>query len=905
MPISWNEIRHRSAAFCLEWKDETKERAEAQSFWNDFFLVFGINRRRVASFEAPVKKLDNNYGFIDLFWKGVLLVEHKSKGEDLNKAYSQALEYFANLKDHELPKYVLVSDFDRFKLYNLDDREENEFGLSELTDNLNLLGFIAGYTQKKNRDQIPVNISAAEKMGKLHDDLLDSGFRGHELEIFLMRFLFCMFADDTGMFDKSIFADYIRENTSEDGSDLGGRLAAIFQTLDTSVNERQRNIDILLGEFPYVNGSLFHENLRIAHFDSRLRETLLECCGFNWSKISPAIFGSMFQSVMSPKERRKLGAHYTSESNILRLIEPLFLNELKSDFDNIKNVKHQKLDQLNQFHLKISNLKFFDPACGCGNFLAVTYKELRKLEIDILFEIQKNRNFRGDLVSVVNVGQFYGIEKEEFPSRIATVALWLIDHQMNLELSKKIGIKRESLPLSQSLNILNDNALHVEWNVFAPVEEIDYILGNPPFKGENYQTAQEKLDIRRIFKGVKSYGVLDYVSAWYLLASKYIQNTRIKVAFVSTNSITMGEQVGILWSVLFHSYNIKIHFAHRTFKWTSEAKKKAAVHVVIVGFSAHNCNKKFIYEYPDIAGEPQKTEVSNINPYLTDNADTLVLRRKKPICLVPEIRKGNQPTDGGHLILSDKEKTDLLLVEPRANLYIKRFMGAREFLYDKKRWCLWLVGASGKKVRELPEVMKRVEKVQKFREKSTAEDTRKNAATPSLFREQNNPSSYLVIPSTTSENRKYIPIGFLGSDVIPSNLLLIMPDADLWHFGVISSYMHMVWVKYTCGRLESRYRYSKDIVYNNFPWPQTANSAKIMATKKAAQIVLDERAKQIENNLADMYDPLAMPQNLVKAHASLDKTVDKCYQNKPFLNDIDRLKVLLDLHEKYKMESSK
>jgi len=552
--------------FSREWKNETRECAEAQSFWNDFFNVFGINRRRIASFEEPVRKLDKNYGFIDLFWKGVLLVEHKSKGESLDKAYSQALEYFANLKEHELPQYVLVSDFERFRIHNLDDKIEHEFELSQLHENINHLGFIAGYTQKKYRDQVPVNINAVEIMGKLHDELLKSGFKGHELEVFLMRLLFCLFADDTGMFEKSIFTDFIRERTNQDGSDLGERLSSIFQILDTFVAEKQKNLDELLDEFPYVNGALFKETLRTAHFNSRLRETLLECCGFNWSNISPDIFGAMFQCVMKTQERRELGAHYTSEKNILKLIEPLFLNTIKAEFEHIKNLKIQKTKRLKEFHEKISTLKFLDPACGCGNFLVVTYRELRKIEIDLLREMLKSKDVKGQLFSVVSVDQFYGIEIEEFPARIAATAMWLVDHQMNIILSKNIDVQRSSLPLIASMKILNENALRVDWDQFAPKNEIRYIIGNPPYKGDNYQSKEEKSDLRRNFNGVKGSGVLDYVAAWFLKASQYIQGTKIKTGFVSTNSITMGEQVGILWSELLNNYNIKIHFAHRSFK---------------------------------------------------------------------------------------------------------------------------------------------------------------------------------------------------------------------------------------------------------------------------------------------------------------------------------------------------
>ena len=662
--------------FSREWENESRERSEAQSFWNAFFNIFGIVRRRIASFEEPVKNLDDNYGFIDLFWKGTLLVEHKSRGESLDKAYSQGLDYFSGLKEHELPKYVLVSDFARFRLYNLDENIQYEFKLAELHDNVSLFGFVAGYTQKKYKEEAPVNIKAAEQMGRLHDELLESGYRGHELEVLLMRLLFCMFADDTGIFDKNIFTDYIREKTNADGSDLGGHLTSIFQTMNTRVENRQNNIDESLNDFPYVNGGLFEETLRTVYFNSKMQEVLLECCDFDWSDISPAIFGSMFQSVMNPKQRREIGAHYTTEKNILKLIEPLFLDELQAKFEHIRNLKSGKYKRLDEFHKKLANLKFFDPACGCGNFLVVTYRELRRLEIQILKEIHRQQQVMGEILSLVSVEQFYGIEIEEFPARIAETAMWLMDHQMNIELSVAIDLQRPSLPLVKSAHILiKGNALQVDWNEFAPKAEIDYILGNPPFIGSKFQDTEQRDEIKQIFDGVKGCGVLDYVAAWYLKAAQYIQGTEKKVAFVSTNSITMGEQVGILWNELFNKYNIKIHFAHRTFSWSSEAKGKAAVHVVIIGFAAIDAEEKTIFEYQEIKGEPHTIMVNNINPYLIVGEDFYITSKTKSLCNMPEIRFGNQPIDGGYLILSDEEKNNFLEQYPEAKQLVRQYVG--------------------------------------------------------------------------------------------------------------------------------------------------------------------------------------------------------------------------------------
>lgn len=902
MPISWNEIKHRAMDFSREWENESREGAESQSFWNDFFNVFGINRRRVASFEEPVKNLDDNYGFIDLFWKGTLIVEHKSEGKDLDKAYSQALDYFQGLKEHELPKYVLVSDFKRLRLYNLDDDEQHEFKLGDLHKNVTLFGFIAGYTQKKYKDEEPANIKAAEKMGKLHDELLESGYRGHELEVLLMRLLFCMFADDTGIFDRNIFVDYIRDKTNEDGSDLGAHLTLIFQTVNTVTAERQKNIDELLSEFPYVNGGLFEENLRTVYFNSKARDVLLECCDFYWGDISPAIFGSMFQSVMNSQERRELGAHYTTERNILKLIEPLFLDELRAEFEHIKDFKSGKTKRLGEFHKKISELKFFDPACGCGNFLVVTYRELRLLEIEILKEIHQDQQFIGKLLSLVNVEQFYGIEIEEFPARIAETAMWLMDHQMNIELSEEVDVQRASLPLILSADILNKkSALQIDWEEFAPKGEIDYILGNPPFIGKQHQSKEQKAEIMGIFEGVKGCGILDYVTAWYLKAARYIQGTKKKVAFVSTNSITMGEQAGILWNELFNNYSIKIHFAHRTFSWSSEARGKAAVHVVIIGFAAFDTDKKSIYEYGDIRGEPHQIKVANINPYLAGGDDIVISNRSKPVNTVPSIMFGSMPNDGGFLLLTTEEKENLLFKEPKANEFIKPLVSAREFLNGQDRWCLWLKDVEPATIqKELPNVLIRIEKVKQHRLESKRKTTRELADYPSLFGEIRHPdTSYLLIPSTSSERRKYIPFGFLDKEHIANNSCLIVPCATLYHFGVLTSLMHMAWVKTVCGRLKSDYRYSNKIVYNNYPWPKGASEKKIEAVEAAAQVVLDERLKHPESSLADMYDPLTMPPGLVKAHNALDRAVDKCYRGKAFGSEMERLEYLFGLYKAY------
>lgn len=899
MALSWNEIKDRALKFTKEWEGESRERAEKDSFWNDFFNVFGISRRRLATFEEPVKKLNNKQGFIDLFWKGTLLVEHKSKGRNLDAAFEQATDYFHGIKEHELPKYVLVSDFEKFKLYDLDDKKEYEFGIKDFHKNIKLFGFIAGYQKRTFKDEDPVNIKAAELMGKLHDQLEESGYEGHPLAVFLVRLLFCLFADDTGIFEKDTFKEFIEVKTNEDGSDLGAWLAQYFQVLNTPTDKRLKNLDEHLAAFPFVNGKLFEEPLPIASFNSRMREILLECSSLDWGKISPAIFGSMFQSVMNPEERRNLGAHYTSEKNILKLIKPLFLDELQAEFQKVKSNKNK----LKEFHQKLGSLKFLDPACGCGNFLIITYRELRLLELEVLKELYGGQQVFGiDQIMLVDVDQFYGIEYDEFPARIAEVALWLMDHQMNLRISEVFGMYYARLPLKKSATIVHGNALRKEWTDIVPKSELSYILGNPPFYGKQYQSKEQKKDMALVFNGVKGAGVLDYVTAWYLKASKLIKDTEIKVGFVSTNSIAQGEQTGILWNELFNNYGIKIHFAHRTFNWSNEARGKAAVHVIIIGFANFDTKEKSIWTYEDIKGEPLEISVKNINPYLVESADLVVLKRRKPICNVSEISFGSMPNDGGNFLLSPEERDELLILEPNAIQVIKPLLSAHEFLNGKKKYCLWLKDVSPSLLKQLKEVQKRVDNVKRLRLNSTRAATQKLAAFPTLFGEIRQPENdFVLVPLNSSMNRKYIPMGFFDKNHIPNNTCSAIDRATLFEFGVLQSEMHMTWVNYVCGRIKSDYRYSNEIVYNNYPWPKEPSDKNKKAVETKAQKVLDVRTEFPESSLADLYDPLTMPPKLVKAHQELDKAVDLCYRPQAFTNESARIEFLFDLYNEYTM----
>jgi len=819
MALSWNEIKDRALKFSNEWADETRERAEKDSFWNDFFEVFGISRRRVATFEEPVKKLGDKQGFIDLFWKGTLLVEHKSKGKNLDKAFEQATDYFPGLKEHELPKYILVSDFERFKLFDLDERTEHEFHISEFYNNVELFGFIAGYQKRTFEEEDPVNIQAAELMGKLHDQLKEFGYEGHPLEVYLVRLLFVLFADDTGIFEKDIFKEFIEQKTNEDGSDLGALIAQLFQVLNTPPDKRLKNLDEHLSQFPYVNGRLFEEFLPIAAFNSKMRAILLEASALDWGKISPAIFGSLFQSVMNPEERRNIGAHYTSEKNIYKLIKPLFLDELRTEFEKVKT----NSKQLKEFHKKLSTLKFLDPACGSGNFLIITYRELRQIEIDILRELYKKGETFLDISNIiwVDVDQFFGIEYDEFASKIAEVAMWLIDHQMNMKVSEEFGQYFARLPLKKSAKIINGNALKINWEKIVPKNELSYILGNPPFYGKQLQTKEQKEDMKLVFKGVKGAGVLDYVTAWYLKASQYIQGTKIKVAFVSTNSITQGEQVSILWNVLLNKYKIKIHFAHKTFDWSNEAKNNAAVFVVIIGFANFDINKKLIFEYEDVKGEPHEIKVKNINPYLIDYKDMIINSRTNPISAIPSMKYGSKPVDDGNLLISETEKSEILKKEPDLEKFIKPLISAKEYLNGKKRYCFWLQDIKPDEIRKSTILQERIHKVKQFRLLSSKVPTQEAADYPTLFAELRQPiTDFIFFPLTTSENRIYIPLEFFTKENIVNNSCSVIPNASLYEFGILSSKMHFIWMKVTCGRLEGRFRYSNKIVYNNFPFPK-------------------------------------------------------------------------------------
>ncbi len=951
MPLSWNEIRTRATAFSAEWKDAHSEDADAKSFWDAFFEVFGVSRRKVASFEKRVDKLGTAQGKIDLLWKGTLLVEHKSRGRDLARAYQQAIDYFPGLRPEELPRYVLVCDFANFVLYDLEPdtpaRAEHRFTLPELANNLQHFAFIAGYRTQHIRESDPINQDAVVAVGQLHDALEKGRYTGQELEVFLVRLLFCLFADDTGIFQpKDSFHDLIEFQTKPDGSDVGAVLAELFRTLNEPDDQRQSRLAEHFSQFPYVNGKLFETHYRPPQFDTAMRRQLLTLCALNWGAISPAIFGAMFQTVIALSEkdrRRELGAHYTSETNILKLLGPLCFDELRAEFEKIKGNKNK----LFEFHKKLQTLTFLDPACGCGNFLVIAYRELRLLELDVLRAASQFGQRTGSVFGFLNVDvdQFYGIEIEEFPAQIAQVAMWLTDHQMNVRAGVEFGEVITRIPLVKSANIRKGNALEIDWAELVPPSRLNFIMGNPPFVGSKMLAVAQRSSLDSVTQNIAGAGLLDFVAGWFIKAGQMVSSTpnsfgaiaakanrgrkqfkdvqfgqglgdlfadantaevkkrrAIRCGFVSTNSITQGEQVGVLWSWML-AQGIHIHFAHRTFQWTNEAPGKAAVHCVMIGFGMEEVKAPRLFEYDDIKGVAHEVAATQINPYLVNGPTVLLTNRTTPICKVPLIGIGNKPIDGGHYLFTEQERDAFVAQEPNSAKYFKLWIGADEFLNNRERWCLWLGDCPPAEIAKMPYALKRVEAVRAFRLASKSLPTQKIAATPTRFHVENMPlSEVLLIPAHSSENRRFIPMGYFGSEVIIGNANFMIPNATLYEFGILSSTMHNAWVRYTCGRLESRYRYSAGIVYNNYPWPTEPTDAQRSAVATAAQAVLDARAAHQTGanpaSLATLYNPTTMPPNLVAAHKALDKAVDAAYSKKGLVTDADRVAFLFAQYEK-------
>lgn len=906
MRLSWNEVRARAAAFSKDWAEARYERGETQSFYNDFFAVFGIIRRRVATFEEPVKKLGDKQGFIDLFWKGVLLVEQKSAGRTLVRARQQALDYFPGLKEHELPRYVLLCDFQLFELIDLDTGEETRFALPDLHLHVEKFGFILGVEKRVFKDQDPVNILAAELMGKLHDALKASGYDGHRLERLLVRLLFCLFADDTGIFERGALEDFVVNRTGADGADLGLWLTQIFQVLNTAEDERQTNLDEDLARFPYVNGDLFAETLPIPSCDAKMRGILLEACGFHWEKISPAIFGALFQSVMNAKERRAKGAHYTTEKNILKVIEPLFLDDLRTEFRRIRDLKRGREAALRAFQDRLAGLNLFDPACGCGNFLIIAYRELRTLEIEVLKLLYPHGqlDLEAAALSKIDVNQFHGIEIDEFPARIAETAMWMMDHIMNNRLSLEFGQVFARIPLKVAANIRHGDALETDWADVLPPERCSYVLGNPPFLGAKVQSEGQREQVRRIAALGKSGGTLDFVAAWFIKAGAYLQRSRARVGFVSTNSITQGEQVAQLWPLLFDRYGLEIAFAHRTFAWGSDARGVAHVHVVVIGLARRMDEpaEKRLFSYDDINGDPIESRHAALSPYLFDasglsDKHLVIPEASLPLNELPRLKTGVQMIDNGILTFTPEEREAFLAAEPNAAPFFRKFLGGDEFINGFHRWILYLRDAAPADLRNLPLVQARIRAVREYRAASVRRSTVRMADYPTRVGvDERLGDAFLVIPNTSSERREYVPIGWLQTDVIANQKLRILPKAERSVFAVLTSRMHMDWMRTITGRMKSDYMYSVGVVYNTFPYPKLTDADKARLDG-LGQAVLDARLAHPDATLADLYDPDVMPADLRKAHRALDLAVDRLYRKEPFGSDRERVEHLFRLYE--------
>lgn len=909
MRLSWPEIRANAARFSEEWKGKGYEKGQTQTFYDEFFAVFGVPRKQVAVYEQRVKALDTSRtgGFIDLFWPGTLIVEQKSQGRDLTRAMSQALDYYNWLPEVQRPRYMMVCDFQRFELVDLESRREWKFPLADLKRYVEAFGFIIGVQPRLFRNQSPVNRKASELMGRLHNALAADGYTGHNLERLLVRLLFILFADDTGIFErKDQFLTFLEQRTSADGRDLGRWLGELFQVLDTPPDKRQRGLDLDLAEFPYINGELFRERIDMPAFDNAMRDMLLDASMFNWGEVSPAIFGALFESVIDKVARRKQGAHYTPEQAILKVIEPLFLDDLRAEFERLKALKSGRERALRAFHERLGALTFLDPACGAGNFLVVAYRELRELERELLKElltIDGKVELVTDvaMLSRLNVDRFFGIEIDEFPAMIAQVALWMTDHIANTRLAEDFGQHYARIPLVTAPGIRHDDALELEWNALLPAERCSFVFGNPPFVGAKYQTEAQRAQVRRLAALPGSGGTLDYVAAWFIKAVRYVSADQARIGFVSTNSIVQGEQVAQLWPVLFKA-GAEIAFAHRTFVWPG----RAAVHCVIVGLAQRGDEpaEKRLFSYPDAKGEPTETRHTALTAYLFDakaaDRHIVVKEEGRPINGAEKLKTGVQMIDNGIYTFENAERARFLTEEPGAEPLFRRYVGGDEYINGFHRWILYLADATPTQLRQLPHVRQRVSAVREYRSGSSRPSTIRMADEPTrLGVDERLTGDYLVIPNTSSERRDYVPIGWLGPDVIANQKLRILPNSTTWQFGVLTSRMHMAWMRQITGRMKSDYMYSVGVVYNTFPWPD-ASPAQRAQIEPLAQAVLDARAlpKNATSTLADLYDPDTMPAELRRAHRELDTAVDRLYRRAPFGSDRERVEHLFTLYQR-------
>ncbi len=897
--ISLNEIRSRCAEFAVTWMDaDGSERQEDQSFVRDLLSAFGISETKAALYQKRVQRSSTgNQGYIDALIPGLLLIEMKSAGKPLALAEAQALDYIQHLPEAEAPRYVLTSDFKKFRLLDIlapKGEDVTEFLLDQLPNRAEDLAFLAGYkrTNFGDIDQEQASIKAANLMARLFEALEGSGYSEHESSIFLVRTLFLLFADDSGVWPRGTFVDFLRNRTQNDGSDLGAQMAALFQVLNQPEDKRPGTLDESLSKFPYVNGGIFAEPISIASFDPRMHRQLLEACAFDWSPISPAIFGSLFQAVKSPEARRELGEHYTTEKNILKTIRPLFLDHLMSTFERYRS----DVSGLKRLRERLGQIRVFDPACGCGNFLVVSYRELRSMELNILLRLAE----LGDKSALptlfferehlaVQLENIYGIELEEWPARIAQTALLLAEHQANQAMSNALGKAPSVLPLERFEGIRIGNALREDWNSITPATELTYVVGNPPFVGKKEKAQSQKQDLQLAW-GDDYDGTFDYVTGWYRKAADYFKDLgKGNFAFVSTNSITQGQPVAALFEPLFRD-GWRVGFAHRTFVWTSEAPGQANVHCVIIGFEKGGNRAPRLFIYPDIKDDPVEVTATHINPYLMDQIDIFVRQRNRPLnSQLPLVDSGSIAVDWGFLTLDDSTLPDLTLAlaeDPIARKYLTKYVGGEELINSVDRYCLWLKDASPADIAASPVLRAQVREVKKRREASNRPGTKKQAATPHLFGEDRQPkTNYLAIPQTFSENRLFATASHLPSNVIANAKLRTSEDPDGFAFAIISSSMFITWQKAIGGRLKSDPSFSNTLVWNNLPLPAVSDELRVQIAE-AGKLVLSAREKFQGRSLAEMYNPLAMDPELVRAHANLDRIVDRAFGAEKTINSI-------------------
>lgn len=889
----------RNQGQILEDLEQIVANLKSETFIYQFMEAFGFPKNTITRLRNSQD--GRNVAEVgDIALKKKLYFKAVEKGRDV-RACAEALHTTNKVIQNEI-RFVIVTDFSTLVAFDLKADEQLEITVTDLPLHYAFFLPLAGYEKAILYSEHPADVKASEKMGQLFDVIKERNHFAtvdeiHALNVFLTRLLFCFYAEDTGVFkDSGQMTLALKSCTKVDGSDVQDFFGDLFKVLNLKPKSASRlQMPAHFQSFPYVNGGLFKAETLVPEFNQKSRRILIECGQLDWSKINPDIFGSMFQAVIDKDHRSNFGQHYTSVSNILKVIQPLFLDKLQTELEKSSKSK----TKLQAFLARIQSLRVFDPACGSGNFLIIAYKELRKLEMAAFKALDDLSEQSEMFMTGIRLSQFYGIELDDFAHEIALLALWLTEHQMNQEFRAEFGYTEPSLPLRDAGHIVCDNSLLVDWNDVCPKKDMDgqeyeiYICGNPPFAGKKEQTVQQKKEINLIFDGVKNASVLDYVCCWYRKSADYIVNQRnSRTAFVSTNSITQGEQVDVLWSDLIEK-GVKINFAHRTFEWKNDAKNNAAVHCVIIGFSMSECETKKIYDYLNFKSDPFVITAENINPYLVDAPNITVKSRSTALCDSPKMIKGNEATDDGHLILSKDEMDQLILNEPKLKKWIRPFLGNNDFLNGGMRWCLWLEGITNEELTTLSILKERINKVRTFRLNSPKQATINKSETPWLFGENRQPKSgqFIIVPKVSAERRQYAPVAFSDVKYVVNNTIQFIPNADLYHFGMVQSAMHMAWLNAVGGRMKSDYQYSISLVYNTFPWPEITDAQRNKIEQLAEEVILI-REDYPDKSLADLYDPDLMPEPLKEAHRALDIAIERLYQVKPFRDLSEKLEHL-------------